>query len=149
MREEHIQELMAAPENNEEEDTEQLSTRKTNGKNVRDTYSINMHLTQHLYKVNSILGYKAADEHNCWYLYEHHDHGRDRLIQYLKVCPWNFVPGWSQKEDNGSVATRSTELGIEANLVDPDIYWNTKESQLTRYRHFLVPLLKPGRNDIH
>ena len=77
MRVEHNLELMAAPEN--EEDTEiidhlsntslddnvrnfltELSTRKNDG----ETYSINMHSTQRLYKVNNRLGYRSADDRN-------------------------------------------------------------------------------------
>ena len=71
MRKEHIQEQMVAPENNEDRDTEQLSTRKTTGKNDGETYSINMHSTQRLYKINNRLGYRVADEHN-WHPYKHH-----------------------------------------------------------------------------
>ena len=49
--------------------------------------------------------------------------------------------------NNGSRSSKSNELCIEANLVDPSITQCTKTSNLYRYRQFLGPLLKPGRND--
>ena len=62
MRTEHIQELMliTAHDNNEDEDTEQIPAGKTTREIDGETYSINMQSTQRFYKVNNILGYKAA-----------------------------------------------------------------------------------------
>ena len=88
---------------------------------------VNIHSTQHLYKLDNVLGYNAADERN-WPPYEYFL--RDKLARYLSVCPWNFVPGWSKIE-------RSAELGLKVNLYDPDIHWNTKEGYVSTHNLLL------------
>ena len=74
----------------------------------------------------------------------------DTLTQLKRVSPWDFCQdnaGWSNHVANSSTSGEDIELCIEANLVDPSIVKRTKTSYLHRYRRFLVPLLKPDRND--
>ena len=82
-------------------------------------------------------GYSATDSRE-WERYEFFM--RDRLARYLEVCPWDFTPGWSNKE-------RSAEVGLEANLYDPDIRWGTKESYFSCYNTLISNTVKPGRTD--
>ena len=86
--------------------------------------------------MDDVRGYRATDRD--WERYEYFL--CDRLARYLAVCPWNFTPGWSNRE-------RSEELGLEANLYDPDIHWNTKESYISRFNLLLDRTVKPDRRD--
>ena len=57
------------------------------------------------------------------------------IMKYVSL--WDFSSdnaGWSSEE-------RDTELGIEANLVDPSVAWEIKNIYLIHYRDALVPLL--------
>ena len=90
-----------------------------------------------LYKLDDRRGYHASDGQE----WERHEFFlRDRLARYLEVCPWEFKPGWSGKE-------RTTEVGIEANLYDPDIRWDTKERYFSLYSTLIGKTVKQGRDD--
>ena len=154
-REERIKELKGAPDNHE--DAVQEPTSEIDRKNDGETYGtgrndeeiyrcsinstpriskINMHSSQVLWKMDDIRGYRAneRDWDRCLYFL------RDKLARYLSVCPWNFTPGWSNKE-------RSIELGLEATLCDPDIRWSTKEGYILSISSLLRKTVKPGRQD--
>jgi hypothetical protein len=98
---------------------------------------INVHSSLQLYKYDNRRGYSATAgrewERPLFFM-------RDRLARYLEVCPWEFKPGWSGKE-------RTTEVGIEANLYDPDIRWGTKESYFSLYSTLIGKTVKQGRDD--
>ena len=95
---------------------------------------INVHSSLRLYKLDDRWGYHASDGQE----WERHEFFlRDRLARYLEVCPWNFTPGWSNRE-------RSAEVGLEANLYDPDIRWSAKESYFSYYSTLISNTVIPG-----
>ena len=98
---------------------------------------INVHSPLRLSKLDNIRGYLATDGRE-WERQEFFS--RDRLARYLKVCPWDFVAGWSGKD-------RTAEVGLEANLYDPDIRWRTKNSYFSLYSTLIGNTLKQGRRD--
>lgn len=88
-------------------------------------------------KINRKLGYRSAHACDC---HPCECPVRDRLpgCPYLNKCARPIQSGWSKLEDNGCISARSMELGIEANLADPEVGWDTKASYLKKYMPLFV-----------